>query len=44
VERLVAPGNDVSDECRAHMTKKPVFLKRNLRWVNFNFLEGFAVE
>ena len=34
VDRFIAPGDEISDECRNHLTKKPVFLPRSIRSYN----------
>ena len=31
VERFIQPGIEISDECRRHLAKKPVFLPRSVR-------------
>ena len=31
VERFIAPGDTVSEETRAHLARKPVFLARSVR-------------
>jgi hypothetical protein len=31
VERFIAPGDDISDECKVHLAKKPIFLPRGIR-------------
>ncbi len=31
VERFVQPGESVSDACKLHLSKKPVFLPRGIR-------------
>lgn len=34
VDRFIQPGDEISDECREHLTKKPVFLPRSIRSYN----------
>ena len=34
VERFIQPGDEISDECREHLTRKPVFLPRSIRSYN----------
>ncbi len=31
VERFIQPGDSVSEECKRHLTRKPVFLPRGIR-------------
>ena len=31
VERFIQPGIEISDDCRRHLAKKPVFLPRSVR-------------
>ena len=34
VDRFINPGEDLSEECRDHLTRKPVFLPRSIRSYN----------
>ena len=34
VERFIQPGDSVSEECKRHLTRKPVFLPRGIRTYN----------
>ena len=34
VDRFIQPGDEISDECRDHLTRKPVFLPRSIRSYN----------
>ena len=34
VERFIQPGEEISEECREHLARKPVFLPRSIRSYN----------
>ena len=34
VERFIQPGDEISDGCRIHLARKPVFLPRSIRSYN----------
>ena len=34
VERFIQPGDEISDDCRLHLARKPVFLPRSIRSYN----------
>ena len=34
VDRFIQPGDEISEECREHLTRKPVFLPRSIRSYN----------
>ena len=34
VDRFIQPGDEISDECREHLARKPVFLPRSIRSYN----------
>ncbi len=34
VERFIQPGDEISEECSRHLTRKPVFLPRSIRSYN----------
>ena len=34
VDRFIQPGDEISDDCREHLARKPVFLPRSIRSYN----------